>query len=103
MAWADIAGARVIVEATLTSMDVEASQGAHFFHNLSGFQVSYLSVHHDTVPGIAWDWLDALPAVTETDYVRHVRSPAPLVIKVDGRSGRGGIWRPAAAGVEGRT
>jgi hypothetical protein len=98
VAWADIAGARVLVETTLPSMNVEASQGAHFFHNLSGFQISYLSVHHDATPGIAWDWLDGLPAVTETDHVRHVRSPAPLVTKVDGRTGRGGIWRPPAPG-----
>jgi hypothetical protein len=103
VAWADIAGARVIVEATLPAMDVEASQGAHFFHNLSGFQVSYLSVHHDARPGIAWDWLDALPALAETDHVRHVRSPTALVAKVDGRTGRGGIWRPAAGGDEGGT
>jgi hypothetical protein len=103
VAWADIAGARVIVEATLPSMDVEASQGAHFFHNLSGFQVSYLSVHHDDTPGIAWDWLDALPAVAETEHIRHVRSPAALVTKVDGRTGRGGIWRPAAPGDVGGT
>jgi len=95
VAWGDIAGARVLVEATLPAMDVEASQGAHFFHNLSGFQVSYLSVHHEASPGIAWDWLDALPAVAETDLVRHVRSPAPLVTKVDGRTGRGAVWRPA--------
>jgi hypothetical protein len=103
VAWADIAGARVIVEATLPSMDVEASQGAHFFHNLSGFQVSYLSVHHDDTPGIAWDWLDALPAVAETEHIRHVRSPAALVTKVDGRTGRGGIWRPAASDHRGGT
>jgi hypothetical protein len=103
VAWADIAGARVIVEATLPAMDVEASQGAHFFHNLSGFQVSYLSVHHDAAPGIAWEWLDALPALAETDHVRHVRSPAALVAKVDGRTGRGGIWRPGAGGDEGGT
>jgi hypothetical protein len=94
VAWADIAGARVLVEATLATMDVEASQGAHFFHNLAAFQVSYLSVHHDARPGIAWEWLDALPALAETDRVRHVRAPAPLVTKVDGRTGRGGIWRP---------
>jgi Pyruvate phosphate dikinase, AMP/ATP-binding domain len=98
VAWADIAGARVLVEATLPAMDVEASQGAHFFHNLSGFQISYLWVHHDATPGIAWDWLDALPAVTETHLIRHVRSPAPLVTRVDGRTGRGGIWRPADGG-----
>jgi hypothetical protein len=93
VAWGDIAGARVLVEATLERMDVEASQGAHFFHNLSSFGVSYLSVHHAARPGIAWDWLATLPAVAETGLVRHVRAPAPLMVKVDGRTGRGGIWR----------
>ncbi|MDH4142369.1 MAG: hypothetical protein OEV61_07140 [Chloroflexota bacterium] len=93
--WADIAGARVIVEATLPTMNVEASQGAHFFHNITSFQISYLSVHHDQVPGIAWDWLASLPVVAETAHVRHVRAPKPLLAKVDGRTGRGGLWRQA--------
>ena len=35
--WAQISGARAIVEATLPEMNVELSQGSHFFHNLSSF------------------------------------------------------------------
>ena len=50
---------------TLPAMDVEASQGAHFFHNLSAFEVSYLTVPHTVTPGIDWAWLDGLPAVAE--------------------------------------
>jgi len=91
--WGDIAGARVIVEATLPNMNVEASQGAHFFHNISSFQVSYLTVHHGEKPGIDWVWLSSLPAVTETDHVRHVRVSRPLLVKVDGRIARGAVWR----------
>jgi hypothetical protein len=80
-------------------MDVEGSQGAHFFHNLSSFQVRYLTVHHAAKPGIDWSWLESLPAVQETTFVRHVRAPAPLLVKVDGRSGRGAVWRsPASTG-----
>jgi len=101
VAWGDIAGARVIVEATQPGMDVEASQGAHFFHNLSGFGISYLSVHHEAAPGIPWERLDELPSVAETEHVRHVRSPVPLIAKVDGRTGRGGVWMPAADRGEG--
>jgi hypothetical protein len=86
----------VIVEATLERLDVEASQGAHFFHNLSSFQVSYLTVHHAAQPGIAWGWLASLPTVAETEFVHHVRADAPVVVKVDGRTGRGGIWRREA-------
>ncbi len=44
--WSQIAGARAIVEATLPSMNVEPSQGSHFFHNLSSFRVSYFTVPH---------------------------------------------------------
>ena len=32
--------------------------------------------------------LDALPAVSETPYVRHVRFPDPLRICIDGKSNR---------------
>jgi len=93
--WGDIAGARVIVEATLPSMDVEASQGAHFFHNLSAFEVSYLTVPHTATPGVDWAWLDTLPAVAESELLRHVRTDRPVTVKVDGYSGRGAVWRAA--------
>ena len=33
--WGMVSGAKAIVEATLPSMNVEPSQGSHFFHNLS--------------------------------------------------------------------
>jgi hypothetical protein len=90
--WGQICGARVIVEATLPNMTVELSQGSHFFHNISSFQVSYFSVNHHKRPGIDWAWLDGQEIVAETDYVRHVRWEKPLLVKVDGRTGRGAIW-----------
>jgi hypothetical protein len=91
--WGSIAGARVMVEATLPAMDVEASQGAHFFHNIAAFEVRYLTVHHDEQPGVDWAWLDRQEPVGETDLVRHVRTAQPVTVKVDGRSGRGALWR----------
>jgi len=93
--WGQIAGARVIVEATRADMNVEASQGSHFFHNISSFEVSYFTVGHLRRPGVDWDWLESNEVVRETDFVRHVRLPEPLLVKVDGRSGRGAIWRSA--------
>ena len=94
--WGQIAGARVIVESTLPGMDVEASQGAHFFHNLISFQVPYLCVRHDgsgsTSHGVDWAWLGRQPATLETDHIRHVRLERPLKVKVDGRSSRGAVW-----------
>lgn len=96
VAWGQIAGARALVEATLPAMDVELSQGSHFFHNLLSFGVPYFAVSHRVGPGIAWDWLESLPVESETPFVRQVRSESPLRIKVDGRSGRGVVLRPEA-------
>jgi hypothetical protein len=87
--WPQISGARIIVEATLPDMDVEASQGPHFFHNITSFRVHYLTVHHASSYRIDWNWLNQLPAVAETAFVRHVRTPVPLHGRVDGRTGRG--------------
>jgi hypothetical protein len=95
--WSQIAGARAIVEATLPDVNVDPSQGSHFFHNLSSLRVSYFMVQHSIAPPIDWAWLDAHEAVAETEHVRHVRPAAPLEIVVDGRSGRGRIRREAAA------
>jgi hypothetical protein len=91
--WSSIAGARAIVEADTDTMHVEASEGSHFFHNLSSFGVTYFTVRPGLEPAIAWDWLQSQPAVNETPYVRHARAAAPLTIKVDGRSARGVILR----------
>ncbi len=87
--WGQICAARALVEATLPAMNVELSQGSHFFHNISSFGVSYFCVRHDGPHRVAWEWLAAQPAVAETAHVRHVRVDPPLVIKVDGRTGRG--------------
>jgi hypothetical protein len=90
--WGQICGARVIVEATLPDMNVELSQGSHFFHNLSSFGVSYLMVHHTSPRPIYWQWLASQPSETETRFLRHLRLSHPLRVKVDGRSCRGAVW-----------
>lgn len=88
--WSQVSGAKVIVEASLPSMNVDPSQGSHFFHNLSSFQVSYFTVRHGGFGGtIDWDWLNQKEALVETPYLAHIRLQDPLVIKVDGRTGRG--------------
>jgi len=90
--WGQVAGAKVIVEVGSKTLDVELSQGSHFFHNISSFSVSYfcLNRHSDRMD---WSWLASLPAESETEFVRVVRTPSPLVVKVDGRSGRGMVRR----------
>jgi hypothetical protein len=72
-------------------MNVELSQGSHFFHNLSSFRASYFMVQHGRPFGIDWDWLSRQPVVHETEFVRHVRPTESLTVRVDGRTARGVI------------
>lgn len=97
VAWSQIAGARCIVEATSPAMDSDLSQASHFFHNLASFHALYFMVRHDEGPAIRWERLAALPAESEGEYVRHVRAPRPLVIRADGRTGRGVVLAPEEA------
>ncbi len=94
--WSQISGARAIVESTLPNMNVDLSQGSHFFHNLSSFEATYFMLQYDGPFKIDWDWLQAQPAEGETTLVRHVRLPVPLSIRVDGSSGRGIVLRPGS-------
>jgi hypothetical protein len=92
--WSQISGACAIVEATLPQMNVEMSQGSHFFHNLMSFQATYFTVHYGRRHGINWDWLNQQPVIQETEFVRHVRPSRPILVRVDGRKGRGVIlWQ----------
>ena len=53
--WGQVSGAKAIVEATLENMNVELSQGSHFFHNLTSFGVAYFSVPFTGPYKIDWD------------------------------------------------
>jgi hypothetical protein len=89
--FAQISGAKAIVESTLPDMNFMLSQGSHFFHNITSFQVFYISLGHWDKYKIDWDWLDRQKTVSETGFIRHVKLSSPLQIKIDGRSSRGVI------------
>lgn len=88
--WPAISAAKIIVEAGLQNYCVEPSQGTHFFQNLTSFGVGYFTINAFMDDGIyRQDVLNSMPAVTETEHVRHVRFPQPLSIKVDGMKKEG--------------
>lgn len=91
--WGNITGARVIVEATLPNMNVELSQGSHFFHNITSLQIPYFTVSFESNLKIAWACLKNYTVVSETEYVRYVRANRPLKVRLDGRSRRGLITK----------
>ena len=93
--WPHISAARVIVEEGLEHYRVDPSQGTHFFQNLTSFGVGYFTINPYKEDGFYQrSVLDALPAVEETQWVRHVRFPNPLKIMMDGKKQEALIMLP---------
>ncbi|MBQ1635270.1 MAG: phosphoenolpyruvate synthase, partial [Bacteroidales bacterium] len=88
--WSDISEAKALVECSLEDFRVDPSQGSHFFQNLTSFNVGYVSVDEFSRKD---DFIDhqalmALPALSESEFVRHIRLEKPLQLCVDGRTGK---------------
>ena len=93
--WSHISASRVIVETGLKNYHVDPSQGTHFFQNLTSFGVGYFTINTYTGDGIYQkDVLDRMPAVEETEHVRHVRFERPLRIPMDGKRQLGAVMLP---------
>ena len=84
--WSDISEAKALVECSLPDFRIDPSQGSHFFQNMTSFNVGYINVNSFARPEDTLDTaqLDVLPAIEETDFVRHVRFEKPLQIYIDG-------------------
>ena len=89
--WPHISAARIIVEVALHNYHVDPSQGTHFFQNLTSFGVGYFTIDSCSASGgfVRKEVLEAMPAVEETPYVRHVHFKKPLRIMIDGQKQEG--------------
>ena len=90
--WRDISGVGAIVELQGGGLRVEASQGSHFFQNITSLGIPYLMVDDSGGEGggdfpemIDWRYLKTLREVRETEYVKHVCLEKPFTLKVNGR------------------
>ena len=97
--WPHIACARIIIEVELKNYRIDPSQGTHFFQNLTSFGVGYFNIaptpsSEGRGDVFRKDVLDQMPAVMETDYLRHVRFARPLRILMDGKKQKGVIELP---------
>ena len=90
MVWSDISEATALVECSLPDFRVDPSQGTHFFQNLTSFNAGYVNVDPYSRRGdsLNLEPLNALPAVYETQWLRHVRLENPLTVCIDGRAGK---------------
>lgn len=93
--WPHISAARVIVEAGLTNYRVDPSQGTHFFQNLTSFGVGYFTINAYCNDGVYdQSYLDSMPAVNETRFLRHIHFDKPLIVKMDGKRNLGVVLKP---------
>ena len=102
--WPAISAARLIVESSLPNYRIEPSQGTHFFQNLTSFGVAYFTIDSaanarrkegDPVTDL-YDvaYLDSLPAIYESDFLRIVTFDTPLTIGINGLKGTGVVVKP---------
>ena len=94
--WPHISNAKVIVECGLENYRVDPSQGTHFFQNLTSFGVGYFTINPFKKEGwLDENYLNALPAVNETSYLRHVRLEENKKKKMDGKHSVGVVMKPS--------
>ncbi len=94
VAWNNISGVAAIVEIQDSSVNAEASQGSHFFQNITSLDIPYLMVESkEMLPGadasgelMDWEVLQQQEVCSDGMYIRHVRFETPFVLKVDGRT-----------------
>lgn len=102
--WPQISSARLIVEVAAPGNTIEPSQGTHFFQNLTSFGVGYFTVGMKRDAGMVdFDYLAAMPAVYESEFVRIVRFDSPLQVAINGMKGRGVVMKPHAKQLDNNT
>lgn len=99
--WSQIAGVRVMIEASPAGYDIDPSQGTHFFQNITALRIGYLTIPPGADRSSAregqffdWDWLRSRPPVETTPHLRLVRFDTPLRVVLDGEEGRGVVVKP---------
>lgn len=86
--WRHISGVRAIVELRNENLRADPSQGSHFFQNITSLGIFYITITEGSGDRFDWEWLNGLPPICETPYLRHVRLSKTICLKADGRSAR---------------
>ena len=93
--WDQISGAVAIVESGFKDIEVEPSQGSHFFQNITSFRVGYFTVDASHKIGfIDWDWLSSQKAVEELEFTKHIHFKHPISVRINGHKNIGIIIKP---------
>jgi len=94
--WNNICGAQVMIETGLKDFQVDHSQGSHFFQNITTANIGYFYIKYTSDKDyIDWNWLEnSKSVVTETQFIRHIRTTNPFLVIIDGKKREGKIVKP---------
>jgi hypothetical protein len=84
--WHDISGIGAMIELRGALLKADASQGTHFFQNITSLGIHYVTVTEGTEDRLDWEWIRSFRAVRETQFLRHVRLEQPFLLKIDGNT-----------------
>ena len=94
--WAQISGAKIIVETDLSHFKVKPSQGTHFLQNITAQGIGYLHISYGRKEEfIDWNFFEKSKPVISLLYVQHLQVPTPFTIKINGKNGKAVIIKPS--------
>jgi CheY-like chemotaxis protein len=89
--WNQISSVGCIVETPLPDMEVEPSQGTHFFQNITSMGIGYLTLKRKSSDYLDYDYLENQTALEETKFLRYIHLYKPLRILINIRARIGTI------------
>ncbi|MEN8190661.1 MAG: PEP/pyruvate-binding domain-containing protein [Thermodesulfobacteriota bacterium] len=102
--WRDISGVGAMVELRNEVLRADASQGSHFFQNITSLGIPYLTVNEGAASAIDekgrrsdylnWQWVKKQHLITDKAYISHVRSKVPFIMKCNGKEANS-VFYPA--------
>jgi hypothetical protein len=83
------------VEVDRMDLHPEPSLASHFFHNLTATNMGYFHIkyNHEPEDQMDWNWLLSQPVLKQTQHAILVRRDEPFLVKIDGRSFKGIIYK----------
>lgn len=90
VSWSQISAAAAIVELPITTRHIDASQGSHFFHNLTSLGIPYLTLNEHDLSLFNKEWF--AQHANSSEEIQLITLKKPLLISIDGRRSKGKIF-----------
>lgn len=94
VSWSDISNAKVICETGIEELQAEYSEGSHFFQNVTSLGVLYFMNNPLSDDGKTdYSEIMKIKKISETKHFVILEDDYPLLVKADGKTGKGIIKR----------